>query len=408
MALAHELDWITDGGVTSPAGFVAGATYTGIKTYGAEPRFDLGLLASERPSVVAGVFTQNRVCGAPVVLCRERVARGTGRAVIVNSGCSRCRERRPGLARCAAHGGARRGRARRCGRQSADGFDRRNRPPAADGQDRSRGSEHPALRRQRRAVREGDDDDRHRPKSRALRFGVAGRSYTIGGAVKGSGMVHPNMATVLCFLTTDAAVEVRFLTASVKRAADDSLNMVDVDMDTSTSDTMLLFANGAAGGAAIAANDAAAPAFESALRALTIALARDLARDGEGARTLIEAVVSGAASVDDARIAARTMVSSPLVKTMVTGRDPNLGRVLMALGRSGARMELERTSVWIGDVCAFERGAAATLDYAAISRAMDGNEVQIRADLGLGAASAAAWGCDLTAEYVRINGDYTT
>jgi glutamate N-acetyltransferase/amino-acid N-acetyltransferase len=244
------------------------------------------------------------------------------------------------------------------------------------------------------------------PKSRAIR--VPGTDYVIGGAAKGSGMAHPDMATVLCYLTTDAPVERSFLQDTLKRVGDDSLNMLDVDMDTSTSDSMLLLANGAAGGDTLRAGHRTAPAFVDALRALAIELTRDLARDGEGARTLIEVTVSGATNLAEARIAARTVVSSPLVKTMVTGRDANLGRVLMALGRSGARIELERTSVWIGEHCAFERGQATQVDYAEISRAMDRPEVKIRADLGLGQAIATAWGCDLTAEYVRINGDYTT
>jgi glutamate N-acetyltransferase / amino-acid N-acetyltransferase len=221
-------------------------------------------------------------------------------------------------------------------------------------------------------------------------------------------MVHPDMATVLCFLTTDAAVEPAFLQQMLREAGDASLNMLDVDTDTSTSDTLLLFANGAAGGDTLSAAHPAAAQFAAALRALSIELTRDLARDGEGARTLIEVTVSGAADLADARRAARTVVSSPLVKTMITGRDANLGRVLMALGRSGARVETERTSIWIGERCAFERGAATTLDYAEISREMDRPEVKLRADLGLGLASATAWGCDLTAEYVRINGEYTT
>jgi glutamate N-acetyltransferase/amino-acid N-acetyltransferase len=137
-------------------------------------------------------------------------------------------------------------------------------------------------------------------------------------------------------------------------------------------------------------------------------LARDLARDGEGAKTLIEVVVRGAASNDDARLAARTISASPLVKTMVTGRDPNLGRVMMALGRSGAAVDVDRTSVWIGDECAFRAGSPTDVDTTLLSRAMEANEVRITVDVGLGSHSATAWGCDLTEEYIRINADYTT
>jgi glutamate N-acetyltransferase/amino-acid N-acetyltransferase len=141
---------------------------------------------------------------------------------------------------------------------------------------------------------------------------------------------------------------------------------------------------------------------------VAIELARDLARDGEGARTLIEVTVEGAETYADARRAARTVTSSPLVKTMVTGRDANLGRVLMAVGRSGAHVEVQRTSVWIGEHCAFEHGAPTTVPYSEISKAMDVPEVKIRVDLGLGSETATAWGCDLTEDYVRINADYTT
>ena len=232
--------------------------------------------------------------------------------------------------------------------------------------------------------------------------------YSIGGVAKGSGMVHPDMATVFGFFTTDANIAPARLQHLLRQAADVSFNMIDVDMDTSTSDTMLLFANAAAGGGTIAADSPEEAQFARALTALATELARDLARDGEGAKTLIEMEVVGARTLEDARRAARTVVSSPLIKTMVTGRDPNLGRVMMALGRSGAELSEERISVWIGGQCAFERGAPTQLDYAAISRAMDAPEVKLKADLGLGDHAAKAWGCDLTAEYVSINADYTT
>jgi glutamate N-acetyltransferase/amino-acid N-acetyltransferase len=246
------------------------------------------------------------------------------------------------------------------------------------------------------------------PKSRALRFAAAGREYTLGAAAKGVGMAHPNMATVLCFLTTDAPVSRPFLQHALKRVADRTLNMIDVDSDTSTSDTMLIFANGLAGGAELAEGRPGAEEFEQALLAISTTLARDLARDGEGARTLIEVVCRNAASVEDARLAARAVVSSPLVKTMVTGRDPNPGRVLMAVGRSGAQVDPARIGVWIGSTLAFQSGAPSETPYDELRKAMMKDEVQLTVDLGLGNASATAWGCDLTEEYVRINAHYTT
>ena len=410
MEQAEAFEWVEGGGITSPAGFVAGATYAGIKTYGPEPRLDVALLASEMPCAVAGIFTRNQVCGAPVLVCKEVVARGVARAVVVNSGCSNVATGARGLAdarRMAELAAQRAGIAADEVLVASTGVIGRPLPmdkietgvaAVSLGHDATAGAAFA------RAIMTTDTV----AKSRALRVRAGDRSFVIGGAAKGSGMVHPDMATVLCFLTTDAPADPRWLQHALKAAGDDSLNMIDVDMDTSTSDTMLLLANGAAGGSAIDDSHPAAAMFSAALRALAIELARDLARDGEGARTLIEVTVFGAGAVGDARVAARTIVSSPLVKTMITGRDANLGRVLMALGRSGARLELDRTSVWIGDHCAFERGVATALDYAEISRAMDRPEVHIRVDLGLGEAKATAWGCDLTTDYVRINGEYTT
>jgi glutamate N-acetyltransferase/amino-acid N-acetyltransferase len=350
------------------------------------------------------------VVGAPVSLCRERLAQGRGRALVVNSGCSNVAMGARGMAdarRMAELAGSKLGISGQDVFVASTGVI--GRPLPMDK------IEHGIVQT---AVSAGADaglrfasaimtTDTVR-KSRAVRFEVGGCTYTLGAAAKGSGMAHPDMATVLVFVTTDAPVEAAWLQPLLREVGDDSLNMLDVDMDTSTSDTMLVLANGAAGGSALNAQHPAAPTFARALRALSIELTRDLARDGEGAKTLIECVVQGAASKNDARLAARTVISSPLVKTMITGRDPNLGRVLMAIGRSGAAVELERVSVWIGERCAFARGTRTELDYSEIKQAMNRPEVQIRVDLGLGDASATAWGCDLTAEYVSINGDYTT
>ena len=184
--------------------------------------------------------------------------------------------------------------------------------------------------------------------------------------------------------------------------------MIDVDMDTSTSDMVLVLANGAAGGEPVDAGHPAAGPLAGAIETVAVTLARELARDGEGARTLIEVVVEGAASIEDARRAARTISSSPLVKTMVTGRDPNWGRVLMAAGRSGAAISLEDARVWIGEHCTFDHGTPTAVAEAKVSAAMERDEVQLRIDLGTGQASATARGCDLTEQYVRINADYTT
>ncbi|MGD8863183.1 MAG: bifunctional glutamate N-acetyltransferase/amino-acid acetyltransferase ArgJ [Myxococcales bacterium] len=406
--MTYDIEWIPEGTVTTPAGFSAGGAFTGIKTYGPEPRLDVGILCSDRPAAAAGIYTRNRVVGAPLVVTRERVQAGPVRALVANSGNSNVATGEAGIED-----------ARRMAAFAAEKLDA---PPeqvvvASTG---VIGRRLP-IHRIAQGVREvelsedgGVDFARAimttdtRPKTRALRVRWGQQVFTIGGCAKGSGMVHPDMATVFCFLTTDAPADPTWLQRTLTEVGDDSLNMLDVDMDTSTSDMMLLLANGTAGGEPITHFHKAAGALTAGLRAMSIELTRDLARDGEGARCLIEVHVKGAASVKDARAAARTVVASPLVKTMVTGRDANLGRVLMALGRSGAEIEVARTSVFIGEHCAFERGVASDVPYETLSSTMEGEEVHIHVDLGLGDGEATAYGCDLTEDYIRINADYTT
>ncbi|MCY4616107.1 MAG: bifunctional glutamate N-acetyltransferase/amino-acid acetyltransferase ArgJ [Chloroflexi bacterium] len=397
-----------EGGVTAPAGFVAGGAYAGIRTYGPEPRFDVGILAADRTCTVAGVYTRNAVVGEPVRLTRERAADGAARAIVANSGNSNVATGAQGVedaARMAALAAAKLGFDEQHVLVASTGVIGRLLPmdrieAGIDAVEVSgSGGEQFA-----RAIMTTDTH----PKEAAVRVEADGRTYTVGGVAKGSGMIHPDMATMFGFLTTDAPAEHAWLRATLRRVCDRSFNMIDVDMDTSTSDTVLLLANGAAGGEPVAEGHPAAEALERAIEAVSVTLARQLARDGEGANTLIEVVVEGAASTDDARLCARTISSSPLVKTMVTGRDPNWGRVLMAAGRSGAAIDLAASSVWIGEHIAFDHGAPAATSEATISAAMDVEEVSIRIDLASGDATATAWGCDLTAEYVSINADYTT
>ena len=397
-----------EGGVTAPAGFVAGGSYAGIKTYGPEPRLDVGILAADRPCSVAGVYTRNAVVGEPVRLTRERAAGGTARAIVANSGCSNVATGAQGVEdalRMTALAAAKLGVDEQHVLVGSTGVIGRLLPMdrIEAGIDAVEVSESGGEAFARAIM----TTDTH-PKEAAVRVEADGRTYTVGGVAKGSGMIHPDMATMFGFLTTDAPAEREWLQATLRRVCDRSFNMVDVDMDTSTSDTVLLLANGAAGGEPVGDAHPAAEALEQAIEAVSVDLARQLARDGEGANTLITVVVEGAASAGDARLCARTISSSPLVKTMVTGRDPNWGRVLMAAGRSGASIDLASASVWIGEHVAFDRGAPAATSEAEISAAMDTEEVAIRIDLACGEATATAWGCDLTAEYVSINADYTT
>ena len=404
-----SMDWLDDGSVTTPEGFSAGGIYTGVKTYGAEPRLDLGVLLSDRPCEVVGVLTKNAVNGPAVARARRLLdAGGPARAICVNSGNSNTVTGQQGIRD-----------SHRIGDLVAERF--------GIGQDEvyigstgviGRLLAMPPIEEGIASIELSDDGGGQfarailttdtRTKEAAVRFEVDGMTYHVGGCAKGSGMIHPDMATMFGFITTDAPVDRVWLQAALSLIADRTFNMLDIDMDTSTSDTVLILANGAAGGEPVGRGHAAAGPLASGLEAIARHLTRELARDGEGANTLIEAVVEGAASGEDARLAARTVVSSPLVKTMVTGRDPNWGRVMMAVGRSGAQVEQDRVSVWVGSHCVLDGGTPTAVDLTAVSEAMETDEVKLRVDLALGDGEATAWGCDLTTEYIQINADYTT
>ena len=404
-------DWIDGGGVTTPAGFVAGGIYAGIKTYGSEPRLDVGIIAAEgeTPLVAAGVFTKNAVTGHPVTHDRKLLASTTEvRGVVCNSGNANTATGTQGAEDCvrmAELAGARIGGDAGNVLVGSTGVIGRMLPmdklaAAIEGIELSREGGYAFSR----AIMTTDTHE----KQYALRFTVEGRTYHVGGCAKGSGMIHPDMATMYGFITTDAPVDPAWLKQAWKSVVDVSFNMIDVDMDTSTSDMGIVLASGAAGGDPIDAGHPAAEALTTALGEVSMRLAKAIARDGEGATCLIEVTASGAATIEDARIAARTVTSSPLMKTAVTGRDPNWGRVMMAAGRSGAKVDQDNASVWIGPHCVLDHGQPAEVDLKAVSDAMGGELVTIRVDLGVGDASATAWGCNLTHEYVSINADYTT
>ena len=401
------IELVQGGGVTSPKGFVAGAVYAGIKSEAADA-LDLGVLLSEAPAAAAGTFTKNRVVSPSVVLSRERVAHGSARGVVVNSGCANCAVGHQGLtdaeemtALAAGHAGVDVGQMLVCSTGLI-------------------GVELPmALIRQNIGNVEltdqgGADFARSimttdtRPKEIAVSVDVGGTKITLGGAAKGVGMVHPDMATMLAFVSTDADVEQGFLQSALSEAVDASFNMIDVDGDTSTNDTVLVLANGAAGGERIREGSDAADLFTEALSYVCVALAKKLAADGEGARTLIEVFVDGAASDEDARMAARSVASSLLVKAMVHGRDPNWGRVMMAIGKSGAEFEESNVDLFIAGIHMVHEGVAIPYLKDAVISAMAAAEVRLSVDLNGGDAGATAWGCDLTEEYVTFNSAYST
>ena len=396
---------IADGSVTTPAGFRAGAVQAGIKPSG---KLDLGLLATDLPCVAAGMFTQSTVPGAPVIVSKEHLRDGRAQAIIVNAGISNVAMGERGLRDAREMTSL---AAEKLGLQAEQvlvgstgvighplPMDR-----IRDGVKRIELSRDGGL-----ALAEAIMTTDTARKHTAIAFEAGSRRYSIGGIAKGSGMIHPDMATMFSFLTTDAPVERAFLDASLRAAVGDSFNMISVDMDTSTSDTVLLLANGAGGGPPLREQSEGANAFQEALKTICLTLARMLAADGEGATKLIEVRVTGAASVDEARRAARAISSSPLMKAAVYGNDPNWGRMMMAIGRSGARIDLAGAVLTIGDVPVYKEGEPQPLDGPRLRAALEGPEVILGADLAAGDGAATAWGCDLTEEYVRINSEYTT
>ena len=396
-----ESDFIPSGGVTSPEGFLAGATGAGIKY---KNRLDLGILFSEVPCTAAAVFSTNKVKAAPVILSRQRLQDGKARAVVMNSGCANSCTGGQGMKDAmemtelaAEHVGV-----------TADDV-----LVASTGvigamlpMERIRAG----VQKVKLTADGGHDLARAImttdtvPKEVAVRAG----GFIIGGMAKGSGMIHPDLATMLCFLTTDAGVDADYLGAALKEAVDISFNMVSIDGDNSTNDMVLIMASGKAGGKPVVRSSRQADIFQQALNKVCIYLAKAIARDGEGATRLIEVNVSGAASLADARLAARTIVSSSLVKAAVHGCDPNWGRVIAAAGRSGAELEENKLYLEIGGICLVRGGAPVPYDREKVVKHLGGNEVIIDLNLNTGSAGATAWGCDLSEEYVTINSDYTT
>jgi glutamate N-acetyltransferase/amino-acid N-acetyltransferase len=246
-----------------------------------------------------------------------------------------------------------------------------------------------------------------RPKRMALEFQIDGRTVRLGGATKGAGMIYPNMATMLCYLTTDAAIEHSWLATELHAAVTDTFNMIAVDGDMSTNDTCILFANGLAGNTPINAQHPEAHIFREALHSITQYLAREMARDGEGATKLMTVSVRGARDKADAVKAARAITLSPLWQCALAGGDPNWGRIVAAIGACGCELHQDKYDIFIGNVQVLQQGMAAQYDQSQARAAMAGSEVTITVDLHLGNGHATAWGCDLTHGYIDENTQYT-
>ena len=408
MPPSADITSISNGTVTSPRGFSAGGVFIGLKTRG-EDKLDLALLLSDSPCSIAGVFTTSAIRSATVDLDRQRVATGRGRALIVNAGIANT---------CVGPQGYK--DAEEMTRLAADklGLAAEDVLVCSTG---VIGVELPMS-----LIRSGVADitlgpngggelarammttDTH-PKETAVSFVAAtGQTITVGGVAKGSGMIHPNMATMLTFTATDAAVDPGFLQTTVKAVADETFNMLTVDGDSSTNDTYLAFANGQAGNPVIDDRSPDADNFRAALQQVAENLTRMLARDGEGATRLITVLVDGARHGADARLAAKTIAGSNLVKSAVYGADPNWGRLMMALGRSGAEAVEEKVDLFVNGVCIMEAGSPIPFHRDAVVALMSGEQVDFRVSLNLADGAATAYGCDLTEQYVIVNSAYTT
>ena len=406
--MAAGVKVIEGGSVTSPNGYRAGGVFAGLKTPG-EGVLDLGILVSDRPATVAGTFSRNKILSPSVTVTRSRVPSSSARGVVANSGCANCSVGEQGV---------------------EDALDMTRLAEAQAGVGTGEmmvastgviGVELPmALIRGKIGDIELTDDGGpdfarsimttdSRPKHIAAQFGVGDNTYTIGGVAKGVGMIHPDMATMLSFITCDASIPEGFLQESVSAAVDASFNMIDVDGDQSTNDTVLLFANGAGGGDPIGSADSAgAGAFQEALTEVCTYLAKELVRDGEGAGHVMAVTVEGATSREDARCAAREISSSNLVKAMVHGNDPNWGRIMMALGKSGIELQESKIDIFINGIHIVHEGKAIPYYVDAVVAGMVAPEVEFRVSLNIGDHSATGWGSDLTEEYVTFNSAYTT
>lgn len=398
-----------DGGVTAPAGFVAAGLHIGFR---ANPhRRDASLVFSQvEKTTAAGTFTRNVFCAAPVRLSRQVAQAGHARAVILNSGNANAATGKPGDEA-----------ALKTQEMTAEvlGIPQDEVFVASTGVIGVQLPMEPftcglpalkeALSDSREAATsaaEGIMTTDTVSKECAVSFEADGVAYKIGGMSKGSGMIQPNMATMLAVLTTDAAVEPAALKQALKAAVDSSFNKITVDSDTSTNDSCFCLANGAAGGPMIGAGSAAYAAFADALRQLCENLARKMAADGEGASKLVTVNIKGAASDEDADKAARTIANSPLVKTAIAGHDCNWGRIAAALGRSGASFGQEDVDIDIMGMPVLRGGLPTGFDEDEALKRFEQDEIVIDVDMGAGEYSTRMWTCDLTHDYISINADY--
>jgi glutamate N-acetyltransferase/amino-acid N-acetyltransferase len=395
------------GGITAPAGFKAAGVHCGIKP--APAALDLAILAADGSASAAALFTTNLAQAAPIIVSRRHIeqTQGRARAVVVNSGCANA---------CTGEDGLAHARKMAVDTAAALGCTPEEVLVASTGVigvtlkiDRVLAG----IRAAAAALARANGGDAARaimttdpfPKEHAVTVETARGAFTIGGMAKGSGMIEPNMATMLGFLTTDAKVAPAILRQALQTSARDTFNAITVDGECSTNDCLFAIASGASG---VTIDGASYPALLEGFLAVSRELALGIVRGGEGATKLIAVTVTEARTIDAARQVARTIANSPLVKTAVHGADPNWGRIVAAAGRSGVTFDIDRATVHVGGILLFENGLPHDEAAPRAAEHLRGKTVQIDVSLGTGAESATIWTCDLTAEYVRINGEYRT
>ncbi|MBO5702490.1 MAG: bifunctional ornithine acetyltransferase/N-acetylglutamate synthase [Clostridia bacterium] len=400
-----------EGGVCAAKGFRASGVHCGIRKN--KTKKDLSLIVSDREASAAAVYTTNLVCGAPIKVTRANISDGIARAVICNSGnANTCNADGIQIAEAM------------CDLvYKATGISAKDVIVASTGVIGQKLDITPIANGMDELVAslsyEGSDDAAWgimttdtKMKSVAVEFEIGGKTCRIGGIAKGSGMIHPNMATMLVFVTSDVAITPAALNAALKEDVQNSFNMISVDGDTSTNDMLSVMANGMAGNDLIDENSPEFPIFKEALFAVTSKLCRAIAADGEGATKLLECNVSGAADKDTARVVAKSVICSSLFKAAMFGADANWGRVLCAIGYSGAKVDVNTIGVSFaskaGEIEVCRGGAGVDFSEEKAKEILLCDEIQVNITLGMGDEAATAWGCDLTYDYVKINGDYRT
>ncbi len=398
---------VIEGNIASPAGFRASGIHAGLK----KSRKDMALIVSECPAASAAAFTTNRVKAAPVLYDMKILEKGCARAVVVNSGNANACTGEQGYKDCeetASYAASALGIASDEVFVSSTGvigqmLDMTRIKKGID-------SLVSALGKDGEAAAEAILTTDTVKKEVCVSVNLDGKEVRIAGMAKGSGMIHPNMATMLCFITSDAAISHDVLQELLGTTVEDTFNMISVDGDTSTNDTVIVLANGMAGNKMIEKGSDSYIAFSKAFDYVLRELAKKIVKDGEGADRFIEMKVEGAAGQNDARALARSVVSSSLVKAAFFGSDANWGRILCAMGYSGASFSLDKVDLFYssaaGSIQVLKSGSPIVFDEDEAKKILLEKEIYVRAVLHDGSACATAWGCDLTYDYVRINGDY--